>query len=115
MDENPVLYELTAFDNQSKQATAQRIYDNNAILLINEDNRNTRYMSVEEILDQMHIMEEEEEKGVRQEMQNERHIITIKYQVEDFGDQLGKVLVNISTNKFYSMLPSLNQPNLHLF
>lgn len=95
MDENPILYEIVAYDNGTKQVTAQRIYDQNAILLENEDDRNNRYLSVEELLDQMYIMESEEEEGVRQEMKNERHTITIKYQVEGFDNFLECVPLSV--------------------
>ena len=95
LESSPILYEIISYNNKSKQVTAQRIYDQNAILLSHDDHSNLIEISIDETLEKMHVMDIEEEEGVRSEMMNPKHIITIKYQVEGFDNNLECVPLTI--------------------
>jgi hypothetical protein len=95
LEESPTLYEIIAFDAKLKQIIAHRIYDQNAILLLPADDTSEKTLTIQETLDQMHIMEDLEAAAIRKEMEDGRHSISIKYQVDGYGGQYDCIPLSI--------------------
>lgn len=92
---NFILYEIVQYNHADQMVKAYRIYDENALLLLNEDEQNTLNVKVDEVLDNMHMMDEDEEVGIRTEMQNESHIVKIKFQVEESDNNLECIPISV--------------------
>lgn len=75
------LYDIIHYDSKKDQLSLQKIYDENAILLLPSPST-SKTMSIKEALDTLHIMEEDESALFRKEMEQGTHSISIKFIVE---------------------------------
>jgi len=95
LDQNPEVCEVVAFDYQKDQVETQRIYDQNAILLMHDSQQNNKVLTIQQTLDEMYLMENVEEEMVRKEMTEKNHTVSIKFQVEGEGNTLECIPVSV--------------------
>lgn len=85
VDNNPTIYEVTKYNTETHVIDARMVYDQNAILIEDDQGKYTMRVNLNEELDKIHIMDKEEEEGVLKEMENDSHTLVIRYIIEAEG------------------------------
>lgn len=98
-----ILFEIHGYNKSMNQFTASRVYDSNGILFLRNLQRNIIYFDPETILNQMHVLDEEEEKKEREEMQSIRHVLHVGYYTQS---------INYYNSCIEILLPQTSVPKL---